>query len=81
MTKFKFHNKVYLYQINLVMDSPLGQTLSNIFMGFISRKVIPNYKVTYFRFVDDCFVLGKNEKEIDELFSVFNKTHSLITFS
>ena len=52
-----------------------------LFMGFIKRKVISNYKVTYFSYVDDCFVLGENEKDIDELFSVFNKTHSSITFT
>ena len=52
------------------MGSPLGPTLANIFMGFIERKVISNYKVTYFRYVDDCFVLAENEKYIDELFSV-----------
>ena len=33
------------------MGSPLGSTLSNIFIGFIERKVISKYKVTYFRYV------------------------------
>ena len=63
------------------MCSPLGPTLANIFMGFVVRKVISNYKVTYFRYVDDCFALAENEKDIDELFSVFNKTHLSITFT
>ena len=34
-----------------------------------------------FQNFDNCFVLEKNEKEIDELFSVFNKTLSLIAFT
>ena len=38
--------------------------------------------MTYFRYVDDCFFFWeKNKKEIDELFSVFNKTNSSITFT
>ena len=43
--------------------------------------MISKYKVTYFRYVDNCFVLGKDENKIDELFSVLNKTHSSITFT
>ena len=39
----------------------------------METKVISMYKVTCLRYVDDCFVLGKDEKEIDELFSVLNK--------
>ena len=50
-------------------------------MGFIKRNVIYNYKVTKFWYVDDCFVSGENEKAIDDFFSVFNKTHSSITFT
>ena len=37
--------------------------------------------MTYFRYVDDCFLLGKDEEEIGELFMVLNKTHSSITFT
>ena len=33
------------------MGSPLGSTLSNIFIGFIERKMISKYKMTYFRYV------------------------------
>ena len=43
----------------------LVPTLSHIFMGIMKRKVISKYK-THFRYVDDCFLLGKNKKEIDE---------------
>ena len=79
--KFTFNSQMYSQHDGIAMGSPLGPTLANIFMGFIERKVISKYKVTYFRYVDDCFVLAENEKYIDELFSVFNKTHSSITFT
>ena len=72
---------MYSQHDGIAMGSPLGPTLSNIFMGFIERKVISKYKVTYYRYVDDCFVLGKDEEEIDELFNVLNKTHSSIKFT
>ena len=72
---------MYSKHDGIAMGSPLGPTLANIFMGFIERKVISNYKMTYFRYFDDCFVLGENEENIDEIFSVFNKTHSSITFT
>ena len=36
--------------------------------------------MTCFRYVDDCFVLGKDEEKIDKLFNVLNKTHSSIKF-
>ena len=45
---------MYSQHDGIAMGSQLGPTLANIFMGFIKRKVISNYKVTYFRYVDDC---------------------------
>ena len=79
--QFTFNSQMYSQHDGIAMGSPLGPTLSNIFMGFIERKVISKYKVTYYRYVDDCFVLGKDEEEIDELFNVLNKTHSSIKFT
>ena len=78
---FIFNSQVYSQHNGIAMGSPLGPTLSNIFMGFIEKKVISKYKVTYFRYVDDCFVLGEDEKDIDELFCVLNKAHSSIKFT
>ena len=45
------------------MGLALRPLLSNTFMGFIERKVISKYKLTYFRYFDDCFILGKDEKK------------------
>ena len=55
------------------MSTLLEPTLSNIFMSFIEKKAISEYKIT----CSDMFkidFLGKKQKEIDELFSVFKKT-------
>ena len=62
---------MYSKHDGIAVRSPLGTTLVNIFMGFIKIQVISNYKVTYFGYVDDSFVLGKYKKTVDELFSVF----------
>ena len=39
-------------------------------MGFIEAKIFPcfKYKLQYFRYVDDCFILADNEEAVDELF-------------
>ena len=49
------------------MGYPLGPTLANIFMGLIELKVIPAFKnnFLYLRYVDDCFVMVRNEKIMD----------------
>ena len=65
------------------MGSPLGPTLANIFMGYIELKVIPTFKnkLVYLRYVDDCFVLVRREKIMDEFFNVLNNAHEAINFT
>ena len=50
-------------------------------MGFIERKIISKYKLTSSRYIDDCFVLGKDLKNTDELFCVLNETHLSTKFT
>ena len=54
------------------MGSPLGQTLANIFMGYIELKIISAFKnkLWYFRYVDDCFGLVRSEKIIVEFINI-----------
>ena len=78
---FTFNSQMYSQHDGIAMGSPLGPTLSNIFMGFIESKVISKFQLTYFRYVDDCFILGKDEKEVDDLFSDLNKAHPSIKFT
>ena len=65
------------------MGLPLGSTLANIFMGFIEAKIIPSfkYKLQYFRYVEDCFVLAENGEVVDELFTILNEVHNAIKFT
>ena len=67
----------------MTMGSPLGPTLANIFMGYIELKVVPAFKNSflYLRYVDDCFVLLRNEKIMDEVFNILNNAHTSISFT
>ena len=55
------------------MGYPLGPTLANVFMGCIKLKVDPAFKnnLLYLRYIDDCFVLVRSEKIINEFFKCF----------
>ena len=52
-------------------------------MGLIELKVIPAFKnnFLYLRYVDDCFVMVRNEKIMDEFFNVLNNAHEAINFT
>ena len=80
--KFSFNSLIYSQKDGIAMGSPLGPTLANIFMGYIELKVIPTFKnkLVYLRYVDDCFVLVRSEKIMDEFFNVLNNAHEAINF-
>ena len=52
-------------------------------MGYIESKIISTFKdkIVYFRYVDDCFLLVKSEKIMDECFNIFNNAHNSISFT
>ena len=81
--KFSFNSLIYSQKDGIAMGSPLGPTLANIFMGYIELKVIPTFKnkLVYLRYVDDCFVLVRREKIMDEFFNVLNNAHEAINFT
>ena len=81
--KFSFNSLIYSQKDGIAMGSPLGPTLANIFMGYIELKVIPAFKnnLLYLRYVDDCFVLVRSEKIMDEFFNVLNNAHEAINFT
>ena len=64
-------------------QSPLGPTLTNIFMGFVEAKIISSfkYKLRYFRYVNDYFILAKNKEVVDDLFTILNDAHNAIKFT
>ena len=49
------------------MESPLGHSLTNIFMGLLESKIMYKVenKIYYFRYVDNFFVIPENETDLD----------------
>ena len=81
--QFSFNSQIYSQSDGIAMGSPLGPTLTNIFMDFIEAKVVYSfkYRLRYFRYVDECFVLVKSGKDIDEFFTIFNLAQNATKFT
>ena len=60
---FSFNNKMYKQIDGVVMGSPLGPALANIFVGYQEEKLFidNNQPLIYFRYVDDTFAMFENE--------------------
>ena len=69
------YSKIYIF--------PLGPTLANIFMSYTKLKFIPDFKnkLFYLTYLDDGFLLVRNEKIVDELFNISNNAHNFMSFT
>lgn len=82
---FTFNNKIYLQKDGLAMGSPLSAIMSEIFLQNIEKSNIPeiltkhNIK-TYFRYVDDTFLIC-NKHKTEELLQDFNNIHNKLTYT
>ena len=68
------------------MGSPLGPTLANAFMSFHEKNWLENcpldFKPTYYRrYVDDIFVLCKDEDQLKKNKNYLNQQHPNISFT
>ena len=74
--KFRFNFLINSQQDGIAMGFPFGPTLANIFMSidFI-------YKLFYTRYVDDCFVLVRSEKIMDEFFNILQNSYNSMSFT
>ena len=85
-TYFFFNGKLYEQIDGVAMGSPLGPTLANIFLCYHENKWLTNcpnhYKPTYYRrYVDDTFLLFRNESQIPQFLSYMNQQHPNIKFT
>ena len=64
---FSFNNDMYAQNYGVAMESPLGHSLTNIFMGLLESKIMYKVesKIYYFRYVDNFFVIPENETDLD----------------
>ena len=65
------------------MGSLLGLALANIFVGYYEEKLFSQTQKppTYFRYVDDAFVIFDHEAEADEFLTKLNCLHPSLKFT
>ena len=83
---FIFDNVYYKQIDGLAMGCPLSATLANIFLCFHERKWLddcpPDFKPLYYkRYVDDTFIILKNENQARQFLSYMNSKHPKIKFT
>ena len=81
--EFGFNNILYCQLDGIALESSLGPTSANISMGYLEYKVLLDFewKVNYFRYVDDCFIITKSENIILTLFDKFNNVNKATSFT
>ena len=83
---FQYEGRIYEQIFGVPMGSPLSSVVSDIVMEKLERKNINKLQqknVTlhvYKRYVDDCFVVGR-EEDIDTVVDTFNSTYSSLQFT
>ena len=83
---FIFDGKFYEQCDAVVMGSPVGRTLANVFMCHFENIWLENcpshFKpIVYRRFVDDTFVLFRSKDHVEKFRNYLNKQHKNIKFT
>ncbi len=83
---FQFNGKFYKQTSGVPMGSPLAMALSEIFLKHVEKeKIIPNFQKlginNYFRYVDDIFIIGKENLNVQNLLLNFNSLHNNLKFT
>ena len=81
--QFSFNNIVYSQIDGVAMGSPLGQTLANIFVGYLESKIAKVFssQIIYIRYVDDCLVISKTVNDNETIFEKLNSLREKIFFT
>ena len=81
--EFLFNKNIYCQVDGVAMGSPLGPTLANIFVGYHERKLFSATirPSTYFRYVDDTFVIFENTTDYQIFFDKLNNLHPSLKFT
>ena len=74
---------MYKQTDGVAMGSPLGLALGNIFAGYYEKNLFSQTQKppTYFRYVDNTFVIFDHEAETDEFLTKLNCFHSSLKFT
>ena len=85
-THFIFNGKIYKQTDGMAMGSPLGPTFANIFMCHLEELILDQCPIDfkplfYKRYVDDTFVLFRDEAHAQLFLDFINNFHSNIKFT
>ncbi|CAH8868003.1 unnamed protein product [Trichobilharzia szidati] len=81
---FLFNKELYKQIDGVAMGSPLGPILADIFLAKLENgplKDVINELEFYCRYMDDTFLIMKNEKEAKNILDKFNEVHPAINFT
>ncbi|XP_020297813.1 uncharacterized protein LOC109862232 [Pseudomyrmex gracilis] len=82
---FTYNNQFYKQITGAAMGSPISPIIANIFMEHFESQAIkkaPLKSQTWFRYVDDTFVIWQHgERELYNFLDFLNKQHPNITFT
>ena len=84
-THFLFDNSYYDQIDGVVMGSPLGPVLANLFLGFHEKRWLDQFQfcdvLLQRRYVDEIICLFNSEQDADEFFKFLNTQHPNIKFT
>ncbi|CAH8503779.1 unnamed protein product [Schistosoma intercalatum] len=82
--QFRFDNEYYRQLDGVAMGSPLGPLLANIFLAKPENgplKSTITHLPTYYRYIDDTFIVLEKENDKHNLLNIFNNVHPSINFT
>ena len=84
-THFHFNGNIYLQHEGVSMGSPLGPLIADIFLIHLEKKLMNELEmngiVYYRRFVDDTFVIARNDADEKKIQSIMNKFDKSVQFT
>ena len=82
---FTFNNKLYIQVDGVAMGSRLGSSFANIFLSHQEEnwlnKCPINFKPSFYRYVDDIFVLFESSEPADSFCEYMSSKHQNINFT
>ena len=78
---FSFNDTMYCQVDGILMDSPLGSILANIFVGFYEKLLFNRFPNIYLCYVDDTFACFCSRNEALSFFHCLDDLHPSLTFT
>ena len=82
--QFLFGGKFYRQIDGVSMGSCLGPVFAEIFMGHLESKMssfLKDRTELFLRYIDDCYVLLRSDRDVKDILNVLNTSHSAITYT